>query len=95
VCGEFAFGGTEADAVSFQTPVAYSAQITTTGGTATDQGDSFVSYGDTQLRGEPAGGNGFSFTESFTSTSFMPSCVEDHQGDDECEDDDDQGEDEG
>jgi hypothetical protein len=41
-----------------------------------------VSYGDTQLRGEPAGGNGFSFVETFASTSFS-------------KDDDDQGEDEG
>lgn len=102
VCGEFAFGGTEEDAVSLQTAVAYTAQITTSGGTATDQGDSFVTYGDTQLRGEPAGGSGFSFVETFASTSFSVDEDEDDddQGEDEDEDDDqgggdDQGEDEG
>jgi hypothetical protein len=97
VCGAFAFGGTEAEAVDLQTGVRYTAQITTPSGTATDSGDSVVSYDETQLRGEAAQGNGFSFTESFTSTSFVPSCVEDNddQGDDQCEDDDDQGEDEG
>jgi hypothetical protein len=93
VCGAFAFGGTEAEAVDLQTGVRYSAEITTPGGTATDSGDSFVNYDETQLRGEAAQGNGFSFTESFSSTSFVPSCEEDNddQGDDQCEDDDDQG----
>ena len=97
VCGAFAFGGTEAEAVDLQTGVRSTAQITTPSGTATDSGDSVVSYDETQLRGDAAQGNGFSFTESFTSTSFVPSCVEDNddQGDDQCEDDDDQGEDEG
>lgn len=97
VCGAFAFGGTEAEAVDLQTAVRYTAQITTPGGTATDSGDSFANYDETQLRGEAAQGNGFSFTETFTSTSFVPSCEEDNddQGDDQCEDDDDQGEDEG
>jgi hypothetical protein len=97
VCGAFAFGGTEAEAVDLQTAVRYTAQITTPGGTATDSGDSFVNYDETQLRGEAAQGNGFSFTETFTSTSFVPSCEEDNddQGDDQCGDDDDQGEDEG
>ena len=89
-CGPFVFTGTEADAVDIETPVAYTAQITTPGGTAMDQGESFVNYGDTQLRGEAAAGNGFSFVETFTSTSFIPGEDEDDQG----EDDDDQGEDE-
>jgi hypothetical protein len=93
VCGAFAFGGTEAEAVDLQTAVRYTAQITTPTGTATDSGDSVVSYDETQLRGEAAQGNGFSFTESFASTSFVPSCVEDNddQGDDQCEDNNDQG----
>jgi hypothetical protein len=80
-CGEFVFSGAEAEAVNFQVPVRYTATITTPGGTATDQGDSFVSYGDTQLRGEAAQGNGFAFDEGFSSTSFS--------GDDDDDDDDD------
>lgn len=88
VCGAFAFGGTEAEAVDLQTGVRYSAQITTPGGTATDSGNSVVNYDETQLRGEAAHGNGFSFTESFTSTSFVPG---DDDDDDQGEDEDDQG----
>ena len=64
VCGAFAFGGTEAEAVDLQTRVRYTAQITTPSGTATDSGDSVVSYDETQLRGEAAQGNGFSFTRA-------------------------------
>jgi hypothetical protein len=97
-CGAFAFGGTEAQAVDLQTNLTYTAQITTPTGTATDSGNSFLNYDETQLRGEAAGGNGFSFTETFTSTSLVPGeCDDDNddQGDDDCEDDDDQGEDEG
>jgi hypothetical protein len=93
VCGAFAFGGTEAEAVDLQTGVRYSAQITTPGGTATDSGDSVVNYDETQLRGEAAQSNGFSFTENFTSTSFVPGENDDDDDDDQGEDDDDQGED--
>ena len=94
-CGAFAFGGTEANAVDLQTGLRYTAQITTPAGTAADSGDSFLNYDESQLRGPAAQGNGFSFTETFTSTAPVP-CEEDNddQGDDECGDDD-QGEDEG
>jgi hypothetical protein len=96
-CGPFVFTGTEANAVDIETPVAYTAEIATPGGTAMDSGESFVNYGDTQLRGEADAGNGFSFVETFTSTSFIPDEDEDDQGeddDDQGEDEDDQGEDE-
>lgn len=90
-CGAFAFGGTEANAVDLQTNLRYSAAITTPTGTATDNGDSFLNYDETQLRGEPAQGNGFSFLETFTSTSFVPGVCDDdnnEQGNDpDCDDD--------
>ena len=75
VCGAFAFGGTEAEAVDLQTGVRYTAEITTPSG-SDDSGDSVVSYDETSARrGRP--GNGFSFTESFASTSSAV-CVEDN-----------------
>jgi hypothetical protein len=80
ICGEFAFGGLSANAIDIETPVRYAALITAQGATAIDSGDSFVNYGDTQLRGEPVQGNGFAFVETFNSTSFKQ--------DDDDEDDD-------
>jgi hypothetical protein len=89
-CGEFVFGGTEAEAVDYQVPVRYTATITTTGGSATDSGDSFVSHADTQIRGM-ADFNGFSFGETFTSTAFTG----DDGGDDDGDDGDDDGDEDG
>lgn len=84
ICGEFAFGGLHPHAVDIETPVRYTATIE---GTATDSGESFVNYGDLQLRGEDAQGNGFAFTETFVSTSFEPGSGDD-DGDDDDDDDD-------
>jgi hypothetical protein len=86
-CGEFVGAGTEAEAIDFQGNTAYTATITTPGGTATDTGLSFVSYADTQIRGR-ADFEGFSFGESFTSTSFSVDDDDDDGGDDDGDDDD-------
>jgi hypothetical protein len=88
-CGIAAFPTGGANAIDFEGVLTYSAHITTPGGPATDSGESFVNYGDSQLRGV-IGFNGFNFDESFTSTSFEPGCRQDndHQGDDHCEDED-------
>jgi hypothetical protein len=88
-CGGFAFTGAAANAVAFQTPVLYTADITTAGGTATDSGESFVTYEDTQLRPPLVEGQGFAFDESFESTSFGGD--EDDEDDDDGDDDDDDG----
>jgi hypothetical protein len=89
VCGGFVFTGAQAGAVDFQTPVRYIADITTTEGTATDRGESFVTYDDIQLRPPLVEGQGFAFDESFESTSF--SGDEDDDGGDDDDDDDDDG----
>jgi hypothetical protein len=88
-CGIAAFPTGGANATDFEGALTYTAQITTTGGSAVDSGESFVNFGDTQIRGV-IGFNGFNFDESFTSTSFEPGCDQDndHQGDDDCEDED-------
>jgi hypothetical protein len=88
-CGVFAFPTGGANAADFEGVLTYTAHITTPGGSATDSGESFVNYGDTQIRGM-IGFNGFNFDESYTSTDFDPGCKQDndHQGDDDCEDED-------
>jgi hypothetical protein len=82
VCGVAAFGGLSANALSLQTNVNYAALITTSEGAAIDRGVSNVTLNETQLRGEPVQFNGFSFLETFQSTSFK-------QIDDDDDDDDD------
>jgi hypothetical protein len=80
-CGEFAFGGSEAEAVDYQVPVRYTATISTPGGSATDSGDSFVSHADTQIR-NVEDFTEFSFSETFTSTSFVADDDDDDDEDD-------------
>jgi hypothetical protein len=105
LCGDATgFDPAGANAVDFEGNVMYSATISTPGGTATDQGTSFVTVADTQVRALPDF-QGFVFTETFASTQFIPGQCDgddeqgDHgeQGDDDSQgdcDDDDQGEDE-
>jgi hypothetical protein len=57
-----------ADAFSFEGNVTYIAEITTSEGTASDNGEGRVDYSDTQIRGV-AGFNGFNFVETFVSTT--------------------------